>query len=115
MICFFILLDTFASKVATIHSEYADDLISNLTGSNSVNVFLGIGCAWTLASIYHATQGTIFYVEPGTLGFSVMIFCMLAILCIALLMYRRFHPIIGAELGGPKFYRVLSSTFFTFL
>lgn len=105
----------FASKVATIHSEHADGSIGNVTGSNSVNVFLGIGCAWTVASIYHATQGTKFYVEPGNLGFSVMVFCILAILCIALLMYRRLNPNIGAELGGPKFYRVISSLFFTSL
>merc|ERR1712142_292316 len=44
------LPDTFASKVATINDETADSSIGNVTGSNSVNVFLGIGLAWTVAA-----------------------------------------------------------------
>ncbi|VDK29761.1 unnamed protein product [Gongylonema pulchrum] len=35
--------DTFASKVAAIQDKYADSSIGNVTGSNGVNVFLGIG------------------------------------------------------------------------
>lgn len=35
--------DTFASKVAAIQDQYADASIGNVTGSNAVNVFLGIG------------------------------------------------------------------------
>jgi solute carrier family 8 (sodium/calcium exchanger) len=106
---------TFASKTATVQDEYADGSVGNVTGSNSVNVFLGIGLAWSLAAIYHATQGTKFLVEAGSLGFSVLVFCILAIVCIGVLMYRRFNPTIGAELGGPKTSRILSSIFFTFL
>lgn len=86
-----------------------------MTGSNSVNVFLGIGLAWSLAAIYHATQGTKFLVPPGSLGFSVLVFCILALVCIATLMYRRFTPSIGAELGGPKTSRIVSSLFFALL
>jgi solute carrier family 8 (sodium/calcium exchanger) len=40
------LPDTFASKQATIESDDADAAVGNITGSNSVNVFLG--CAATL-------------------------------------------------------------------
>ena len=54
--------DTFASKVAAIGDEYADSSIGNVTGSNAVNVFLGIGIAWTIASIYHALKGDKFLV-----------------------------------------------------
>lgn len=31
----------------------ADNSVGNVTGSNSVNVFLGLGLPWTLAAIYH--------------------------------------------------------------
>ena len=57
--------DTFASKVAAIQDKYADASIGNVTGSNAVNVFLGIGVAWSLAAIYHAYQGIVFKVNPG--------------------------------------------------
>lgn len=103
--------DTFASKVATINDETADSSIGNVTGSNSVNVFLGIGMAWSIAAVYHRIKGGAFEVEPGALGFSVLIFCIEALLCIALMMYRRFNPNIGAELGGPKNWRIITSTF----
>lgn len=58
-------LDTFASKVAAIQDKYADASVGNVTGSNAVNVFLGIGVAWTIAAVYHAANGTKFLVEPG--------------------------------------------------
>jgi len=105
------LPDTFASKVATINDETADSSIGNVTGSNSVNVFLGIGLAWSVAAIYHAANGDAFRVEPGALGFSVMVFCVEALICISLLMYRRFNPNIGAELGGPAKWRKITSIF----
>ena len=46
------LPDTFASMTAAQSSEDADSAIGNITGSNSVNVFLGLGLPWTLACIY---------------------------------------------------------------
>lgn len=42
-VLFFLHPDTFASKVAAIQDQYADASIGNVTGSNAVNVFLGIG------------------------------------------------------------------------
>lgn len=57
--------DTFASKVAAQQDPYADASVGNVTGSNAVNVFLGIGIAWTLAAIYHNVQGRDFEVLPG--------------------------------------------------
>lgn len=50
------LPDTFASKAATLSDDTADAAIGNVTGSNSVNVFLGLGLPWAMASIYWANQ-----------------------------------------------------------
>lgn len=44
------LPDTFASMTAAKTSEYADAAIGNITGSNSVNVFLGLGLPWVIAA-----------------------------------------------------------------
>uniref|UniRef100_A0A915Q0F5 Calx-beta domain-containing protein n=1 Tax=Setaria digitata TaxID=48799 RepID=A0A915Q0F5_9BILA len=106
--------DTFASKVAAVQDKYADSSIGNVTGSNAVNVFLGIGIAWTIAAIYHRWHGDNFYVEPGTLAFSVTIFCIEALICIAVIIIRR-RPSIGGELGGPLKYKVLTSGLFVVL
>lgn len=43
------LPDTFASMTAAKNAEYADSAIGNITGSNSVNVFLGLGLPWAIA------------------------------------------------------------------
>lgn len=61
-------LDTFASKISAVNDKTADNSIGNVTGSNAVNVFLGIGIAWTLAAVYHAYNGIIFEVNPGKYG-----------------------------------------------
>lgn len=57
--------DTFASKVSAIQDSTADNSVGNVTGSNAVNVFLGIGVAWSIAAIYHAMHGNQFIVPPG--------------------------------------------------
>ncbi|VDK63548.1 unnamed protein product [Anisakis simplex] len=103
--------DTFASKVAAIQDKYADSSIGNVTGSNGVNVFLGIGIAWSLAAVVHWFRGDEFRVDPGTLAFSVTIFCVEAIICITVIILRR-HPSIGGELGGPMKYKIMTSGLF---
>ena len=45
------LPDTFASKGSTLADDTADNAIGNVTGSNSVNVFLGLGLPWMIAAI----------------------------------------------------------------
>ena len=50
------LPDTFASKSAAVAERTADNAIGNVTGSNSVNVFLGLGLPWMIASIYHVVN-----------------------------------------------------------
>uniref|UniRef100_A0A4W6E1L5 Solute carrier family 8 member 1a n=1 Tax=Lates calcarifer TaxID=8187 RepID=A0A4W6E1L5_LATCA len=103
--------DTFASKVAAIQDQYADASIGNVTGSNAVNVFLGIGVAWSIAAIYHYSKGQEFRVDPGTLAFSVTLFTIFAFICIAVLIYRR-RPEIGGELGGPRIPKILTTCLF---
>ena len=44
------LPDTFASITAAKTSKYADSAIGNVTGSNCVNVFLGLGLPWVIAA-----------------------------------------------------------------
>ena len=58
-------LDTFASKTSAIEDDTADNSVGNVTGSNAVNVFLGIGIAWTMAAIYWEAQGEKFEVPVG--------------------------------------------------
>ncbi|XP_017285868.1 sodium/calcium exchanger 1b isoform X1 [Kryptolebias marmoratus] len=106
--------DTFASKVAAIQDQYADASIGNVTGSNAVNVFLGIGVAWSIAAIYHNSKGEDFKVNPGTLAFSVTLFTIFAFICVATLMYRR-RPEIGGELGGPRTAKALTTMLFVSL
>ncbi|KAJ7996768.1 hypothetical protein DPEC_G00240440 [Dallia pectoralis] len=104
--------DTFASKVAAIQDQYADASIGNVTGSNAVNVFLGIGVAWTIAAVYWKTKGKKFLVEPGSLAFTVTVFTIMAFVCVLVLMYRRRASMAGGELGGPRTAKLLTSLLF---
>jgi len=107
------LPDTFASKTAAVQDPTADSSIGNVTGSNSVNVFLGLGLSWSTAAIYWALQGEEFVVEAGALGPSVGVFCGCAVACIGLLLVRRWT--LGAELGGPTLAARMSSAFLVLL
>lgn len=102
------LPDTFASMTAARGSKYADSAIGNITGSNSVNVFLGLGLPWVIATIYNwHKRDTDYNVPAGTLGFSVVIFLSTSMVCFAVLVLRR--NCIGGELGGPMISKVLSA------
>jgi len=106
--------DTFASKVAAVQDEYADSSIGNVTGSNGVNVFLGIGVAWSMAAIFHWAKETPggFIVSPGSLGFCLTVFCILAVCAIILLVIRRQPGVAGGELGGPVTCKKISACCF---
>uniref|UniRef100_A0A8C3UT60 Solute carrier family 8 member A2 n=1 Tax=Catharus ustulatus TaxID=91951 RepID=A0A8C3UT60_CATUS len=106
--------DTFASRVAALQDPCADASIGNVTGSNAVNVFLGLGLAWSVAAVYWAAQGRPFRVPPGTLAFPVTLFTIFAFLAIAVLLWRRRAPI-GGELGGPRAPKVLTAALFLLL
>ncbi|XP_067362961.1 sodium/calcium exchanger 2b isoform X2 [Channa argus] len=103
--------DTFASKVAAMQDQHADASVGNVTGSNAVNVFLGIGVAWSVAAIYWKIKGKEFEVDPGSLAFSVTLFTIFAFICMAVLLFRR-RPSIGGELGGPRKFRIMTSLLF---
>jgi len=100
---------------AARNSDTADDAIGNVTGSNSVNVFLGLGLPWVIAtSVWSSNQdnprviaaGGTYVVPSGELGFSVFVFLIVACICFVILVIRRFT--VGGELGGPKTSRVAS-------
>uniref|UniRef100_A0A8C7Y217 Solute carrier family 8 member 2b n=1 Tax=Oryzias sinensis TaxID=183150 RepID=A0A8C7Y217_9TELE len=103
--------DTFASKVAAVQDQHADASVGNVTGSNAVNVFLGIGVAWSVAAIYWNIKGESFRVDPGSLAFSVTLFTIFAFICMGVLLFRR-RPSIGGELGGPRVPRILTTLLF---
>jgi len=114
------LPDTFASKSAALGDETADAAIGNVTGSNSVNVFLGLGLSWMVGAFYWAASGATaewisrypeiaarykvevghsvgLAVPAGDLGFSVTVFVCCSLVCLSVLTLRRLQ--LGAELG----------------
>jgi len=126
--------DTFASWVAAQQDEFADSAIGNVTGSNCVNVFLGLGLPWSIGAFYwrmvgsnaewlsHLHRGESFkelfaerypeggfLVPAGSLGSSVFVFVLTAIACLSLLALRRRKY--GGELGGPKFSQMRDASF----
>ncbi|CAI9720800.1 sodium/calcium exchanger 3 isoform X1 [Octopus vulgaris] len=108
--------DTFASRTAALMEKYADASVGNVNGSNSVNVFLGLGLPWLIAAIYWNTKGEIFVVDAGSLGFSVIIYTTFAIIAILLLVIRRSLKIFGkAELGGATVPKMVTGVLFIFL
>jgi len=123
------LPDTLASKTAAQEDDTADNSVGNVTGSNCVNVFLGLGLPWCAASIVWWSRGPTnewkqkrcqtclgqptfeevfwptymqggFIVPASSLGFSVSVFTGCALMCIMLLLFRR--NTYGGELGGPQ-------------
>ena len=57
-------------------------------------IVTGIGMAWTLAAVVKKIRGEKFEVEPGSLGFSVTLFVVFALLAICLILLRR-HKAVG--------------------
>jgi solute carrier family 8 (sodium/calcium exchanger) len=93
------LPDTLASRAAALADETADASLGNITGSNSVNIFLGLGLPWTIGAIYWTSKGLDGMPVPDIgLGYSVLIFEILAAFCLGGLAFRRWR--FGYELGG---------------
>lgn len=111
--------DLFASLTAAREEPTADASIVNVTGSNSVNVFLGLGLPWTIGAIYWAVAGrtdswnekygvsslaaglnggAAFVVEAQNLGFCVLIFSCACLIALFIIHLRR--KCVGCELGG---------------
>ncbi|RMX37255.1 hypothetical protein pdam_00011391, partial [Pocillopora damicornis] len=107
------LPDTFASRSAALQDIGADASIGNITGSNSVNVFLGLGLPWVISTCYHAVKKTKYIVYSGNLTFSVLVFTTFGLICLATLVIRRM--IFGGELGGPATSKHMTGFFLVFL
>ncbi|PAA51257.1 hypothetical protein BOX15_Mlig018197g2 [Macrostomum lignano] len=106
------LPDLFASKQAATADDSADNAVGNVTGSNSVNVFLGLGLPWMIAAIYHTAKGGSFNVPAGDLVFSVILYTVCSMLAIVLLILRRFVKPFGcSELGGNRTLKFVSGGF----
>merc|ERR1719220_1620733 len=55
--CFINLKDCVnAIAFVALGTSVPDTSVGNVTGSNAVNVFLGIGIAWTMAAVYWEAQ-----------------------------------------------------------
>lgn len=94
------LPDTFASMAAAQQNDCADAAVGNVTGSNAVNVFLGLGLPWLIGAVWSAGLNKPYIVPAGAVGFSTIVFVVCAIICIGVLVLRR--KWVGGELGGSK-------------
>jgi len=106
--------DTFASRTAAKQDENADAAIGNITGSNSVNVFLGLGMPWVLLTIYYKAKFNMHYpIQSENLSQAVILFVSVGCVCLLILLIRRFT--VGGELGGKKVTAWLTAAFLAFL
>ncbi|GAU43754.1 hypothetical protein TSUD_36480 [Trifolium subterraneum] len=107
--------DLVASKIAAERQKTADSAIANITCSNSVNIYVGIGVPWLIDTLYNF----IAYREPlriqnaGGLSFSLIVFFATSVGCISVLILRRI--VFGAELGGPRLWAWITCAFFMLL
>ncbi|MCE2055897.1 hypothetical protein HAX54_043711 [Datura stramonium] len=107
--------DLVASKIAAERQLTADSAIANITCSNSVNIYIGIGVPWLIDTLYNY----IAYKEPlridnaEGLSFSLLVFFATSVACIGVLVFRRLT--IGAELGGPRLWAWVTCIFFMLL
>lgn len=110
------LPDLFSAKIVAIMDKTADNSVGKVTGSNSVNIFLGLGLPWLIAAVYWEIVGPTpkwiarypelsktypeggFIVRAGSLAFTVAVFFGTCIISLAIIFYRR--KVFGAELGG---------------
>lgn len=75
---------------AARQSETADAAVGNVTGSNSVNVFLGLGLPWIVGSIYEQVKNKQNYkVNSNGLDFSVMLFLICCVIGLFTILGRR--------------------------
>lgn len=104
------LPDTFASMTAARDSPNADSAVGNITGSNSVNVFLGLGLPWVIAVIYSRQNNVEYKVPAKGLDLSVVLFLSCCLTGVAILIFRRCK--VKGELGGSKTGRIVSAALF---
>ncbi|KAF3436457.1 hypothetical protein FNV43_RR23549 [Rhamnella rubrinervis] len=107
--------DLVASKIAAERQTTADSAIANITCSNSVNIYIGIGLPWLIDTAYNyfAYREPLRIENAGGLSFSLLVFFCTSVGCIVVLVFRRLT--LGAELGGPKLWAWVTSVFFMLL
>jgi len=105
------LPDTFASKHAAQQSRYADEAVGNITGSNSVNVFLGLGLPWVIATM--SQEDNTYMVPAKGLTLSVVLYLCCSVSGFIVLIVRRMT--VKGELGGSSAGRYGSALFFFIL
>ncbi|XP_076884807.1 magnesium/proton exchanger-like [Bidens hawaiensis] len=107
--------DLVASKIAAERQTTADSAIANITCSNSVNIYVGIGVPWLIDTAYNL----IAYGEPlrienaEGLSFSLLVFFSTSVGCISVLVLRR--VVFGGELGGPRVWAWVTCAYFMML
>jgi Ca2+/Na+ antiporter len=137
--------DLFASKAAAVSDDNADNSIGNITGSNCVNVFLGLGLPWTIGAVYWSVASkeaiakwVIKYSDPTHPAFAdVQVFIkanpdsaafvvpsgdlglsVIVFCCCAvtcIICLQGRRILYGGELGGPATPRLITSVFFVML
>lgn len=110
------LPDTFASMTAAKTSDCADSAVGNVTGSNSVNVFLGMGLPYLFATYWNESvmdPPQLYSTPSGEMALAVILFLITSVICFALLIVRR--KFVGGELGGPPMSKYASAGFLCLL
>ncbi|MCO5560165.1 hypothetical protein L7F22_013772 [Adiantum nelumboides] len=106
--------DLAASAIAAYRQPTADSAIANITCSNSVNIFIGIGVPWVINTIYNrVVLHDVLRVPAGSLSFILIVYFITFIFCVLVLIARRVF--IGGELGGPRKWAWSSSIFILLL
>lgn len=107
--------DLVASKIAAERQVNADSAIANITCSNSVNIYVGIGVPWLINTGYNffVYQEPLYIDNAAGLSFSLLVFFATSFGCITVLVFRRI--VFGAELGGPRLWAWATSTYFMVL
>jgi solute carrier family 8 (sodium/calcium exchanger) len=93
----------FVSRLSIISDSTANPALENMTGSNSVNVFVGLGIPWLIGAVYHAAapagKGE-YRVPAGSLGFSLAMFFAVAAVAVVFQILRRW--VNRADFGGSS-------------
>ncbi|GJN25203.1 hypothetical protein PR202_gb13001 [Eleusine coracana subsp. coracana] len=84
----------------------------DVTNTNSVNIYVGIGVPWLIDTMYNyfVYQEPLYIDNADGLSFSLVVFFATSFGCITVLVLRRI--ILGAELGGPRLWAWMTSTYF---
>ena len=93
------------------NKNLANNVFLPMVAANAANIFIGLGLPWAIVSVYrYAMDGESILIgkfETGHLAFAAGTFLVISVIAFLVLGCRRF--ILGAELGGNKFSRIVSA------